>query len=977
MVIFAIAVLSLSLVGCSDEEIELICAVGLSECSDGCADLDRERDNCGVCGHSCGEHEVCNDARCVAFCPEGQILCGDVCVDLETSREHCGSCELQCDSGLVCSAGECAANCGPGLSNCHGECRDLQTDQRNCGDCGEVCDPGEICVQGSCEFSCANGLSECGDTCVDMESDPAHCGSCDQDCDSGEVCSMGKCSPSCGAGLEACDGACVSLEEHPHHCGGCNNSCGAGINAQARCHNEKCSFVCQVGWANCSGDVDDGCDTDLMTSTSDCGGCGNDCTAGKACINGQCEVASPGQVQGLGGDQEALLWWGYSVGATSYSVYRCSSSSFCDHEVATVSELNWLDQTGLANGDTYYYWVSARGPAGESTRVGPVEVAVEQTAAVQDLECRLVGDEVVLHWEVSDDGAAPDAFQVLGSVDEPSLSAPDDKIDVVDSTSLSARYQPGLDGEVYYAVGGLRMAQEHQWEGNLSQTVGCEPAAPTGVQVVPEGANVGVYWMADAWPGVVGDPNYRVHWRVHDDDGPLETTDITCTPGELCYASISGLADDEDYEFWVSAKNDAGTSPQPPDAGFSIVASTAPITGVLDLMFGISGWIGFEPPLTGFGLMEEMYVDSDGSQIMGLRAIGPGSSPVHTYLSRRLPDGSLDETFGDDGYYLSSTSPDLLLERIHKDDQGRFWFVGRSGLDAIAYVLDDHGEPDDSVGNNGLIEESLSSGFDFGRSIAVDSDGALYFAADYSESGDTTVALIKYSATGDQSFLFGDNGIAEYEFVGKRVEIADLKVQDDGKIIVFGHDRSASSPGGEVVLLRFDTHGTLDTDFGDAGIIQEGLTSEKEHAHELVIQDDGKLLIYGYSRDASDDLLRPFAARYDSQGQRDSGFGVDGVITGELLEDADFTPVMHRGVDGHVLFVGGASPPNSFSTAGVVVRYHDDLTIDDNFGNDGRIYLEQSGTSLSFGGVGVQPDGRIIAFGRNTASQLFLLARFK
>jgi hypothetical protein len=50
------------------------------------------------------------------------------------------------------------------------------------------------------------------------------------------------------------------------------------------CADSECGkFKCQASWANCDGDLEDGCETSLLLPTS-CGGCNIVCGPGQSCI---------------------------------------------------------------------------------------------------------------------------------------------------------------------------------------------------------------------------------------------------------------------------------------------------------------------------------------------------------------------------------------------------------------------------------------------------------------------------------------------------------------------------------------------------------------------------------------------------------------------------------------------------------------------------------------------------------------------
>jgi Glycoside hydrolase family 44/Fibronectin type III domain len=75
--------------------------------------------------------------------------------------------------------------------------------------------------------------------------------------------------------------------------------------------------------------------------------------------------AAPGGLTATAGNQQVSLGWTASSGATSYHVKRSNTSGGTYTQVGTSSAASFTD-TGLTNGSTYYYVVSALNGAGES-----------------------------------------------------------------------------------------------------------------------------------------------------------------------------------------------------------------------------------------------------------------------------------------------------------------------------------------------------------------------------------------------------------------------------------------------------------------------------------------------------------------------------------------------------------------------------------------------------------------------------------
>jgi hypothetical protein len=262
---------------------ETCCRVGTTNT---CVDLQTDRNNCGLCGETCGLNETCKAGVCSADvceppCPEGQHCCSDVCVDRQTDPNNCGFCGNTCDEVRSdgCTAGQCscrgALECRTDQECCEGiGCRNINTDPSNCGECGYTCKIGESCMDGAC--SCGGGVacepneSCCSGTCLDTMSDSANCGNCGTICGaSAPDCVSGTCmcgtSPACqwpggpwvlllrcqdaesgdfSAFNKCCDGACMPMSDT--NCGNCGTACEGDTVCTAALVPGQCLFTCET-----------------------------------------------------------------------------------------------------------------------------------------------------------------------------------------------------------------------------------------------------------------------------------------------------------------------------------------------------------------------------------------------------------------------------------------------------------------------------------------------------------------------------------------------------------------------------------------------------------------------------------------------------------------------------------------------------------------------------------------------------------
>jgi hypothetical protein len=255
---------------------------------DGCeTDLTATASDCGGCGRDCPAINGvpgCEDSACTIDCSDGFADCNedasDGCEAPVDDVLHCGGCDVECpeDEGYAayCVDGECGQTlCDDGLGNCNGdpddECEaDLSSDVNNCGRCGGLC-------------SVAHGRPGCD----------AELGCVVDRCDEG----WANCNEDNPDGGYA-DGCEVNTLESADDCGACGNTCTVD-NGSGQCVDGDCAVDdCDDGFGDCDGDYENGCETNIWTDKTSCGGCGvaglvcDDVfpNATGACVDGACEI---------------------------------------------------------------------------------------------------------------------------------------------------------------------------------------------------------------------------------------------------------------------------------------------------------------------------------------------------------------------------------------------------------------------------------------------------------------------------------------------------------------------------------------------------------------------------------------------------------------------------------------------------------------------------------------------------------------
>jgi hypothetical protein len=106
-------------------------------------------------------------------------------------------------------------------------------------------------------------------------------------------CVVGTCKNTASTNLVDCnqdpaDGCEKDLNNDADNCGGCRVVCSPNNIPARQCSAGSCTGMCAPGFADCNNNRQtDGCETSL-TTTQNCGACGNACNPGQLCVNGAC-----------------------------------------------------------------------------------------------------------------------------------------------------------------------------------------------------------------------------------------------------------------------------------------------------------------------------------------------------------------------------------------------------------------------------------------------------------------------------------------------------------------------------------------------------------------------------------------------------------------------------------------------------------------------------------------------------------------
>src|SRR5437763_14108120 len=175
--------------------------------------------------------------------------------------------------------------------------------------------------------------------------------------------------------------------------------------------------------------------------------------------------------------------------------------------------------------------------------------------------------------------------------------------------------------------------------------------------------------------------------------------------------------------------------------------------------------------------------------------------------------------------------------------------------------------------------------------------------------------VTRYNTDGTLDTTFGRGGKVRTDFPGLAAVPSAVVIQADGKIVVAGGAFPLFTFAGNFQVVRYNSNGSLDRSFGNGGIVTTTFP-EGSYAFDVALQPDGKIIAAGtvfvdFNPGEMSDT--DFAlARYNSDGSLDTTFGNGGMVTTDFFgnEDDAFSILIQP--DGKIVAVGSANDPATF-----------------------------------------------------------------
>jgi uncharacterized delta-60 repeat protein len=315
----------------------------------------------------------------------------------------------------------------------------------------------------------------------------------------------------------------------------------------------------------------------------------------------------------------------------------------------------------------------------------------------------------------------------------------------------------------------------------------------------------------------------------------------------------------------------------------SMIAVRMNGNGTLDSGFGTNGVVSVTVPSSDvFG--NDVVIQPNGKIILAGHYLNGLTGFLYFKIVRLNVNGSVDGSF-DTSALLSIenivASPQYPSVELQSD--GKVVITGQGYLPTgsqhfCVMRLNTDGTLDTDFSGDGIQLISLNLAFDWHwpEALAIQPDGRIVVGGYTGYNLNSSMTIMRLFSDGEMDTTFADGGVQQIAPNIATNVLNDVFIQPDGMILGCGY---TTEPSGSYdwIVLRLDADGTPDPTFGTSGIVNTGITGFDDIAKVLAVQDDGKILVGGYSLDNNADRYAAIA-RYES--------GVDVGVTEYNAESA-------------------------------------------------------------------------------------------
>lgn len=310
-------------------------------------------------------------------------------------------------------------------------------------------------------------------------------------------------------------------------------------------------------------------------------------------------------------------------------------------------------------------------------------------------------------------------------------------------------------------------------------------------------------------------------------------------------------------------------------------------------------------------------------------------------------NGNIDNSFGNNGFI----DPDLRIPGWMFRDvfHGFISFTSDNKLLIVtsSFARNEHitnnfigkfhldGTPDTSFGENGYVESLFDNSLNIFEVKKLENDHLIIVGSKHDfVNSQTNLLVIKFNNTGQLDTSFGSNGIIQFPYNDDHMNPIQfiLKLEENNLYVAWNNYESDIQIDGSISKYNLETQ-QIDTEFGNNGIITINFNNDKKDIiHRFQVNQNGELLVV-YDTPSNVNYEGSYLVKYNENQEIDTSFGIQGF---SLVSDDYSVFTKRMFLNENYLFLIG----EFYESKLFIKRFNLDGTNDEHFGIEGMIYRQ-------------------------------------
>ncbi|MEO6334887.1 MAG: hypothetical protein ABIO91_07895, partial [Pyrinomonadaceae bacterium] len=335
---------------------------------------------------------------------------------------------------------------------------------------------------------------------------------------------------------------------------------------------------------------------------------------------------------------------------------------------------------------------------------------------------------------------------------------------------------------------------------------------------------------------------------------------------------------------------------------------------------------------------DSVAIQSDGKIVIAGHNFN--GSNLDFKILRYNANGTLDTSFDGDGAVVTPVGLgyDVAYSIAFQTD-GKILVAGRSDTSdfTTSYAIvryNSNGSLDTTFDTDGIVIPPIP-GNAITDSLSLQSDGKIVVAHNTYNGSAYILAVLRYNTDGTLDSTFDGDGIVTAT-VGTNVEEASLAIQTDGKLVVACSSYTSDALHYDFWVVRFNSNGSPDTTFGTNGktFTPIGAGAAQDKAKSVAIQANGKIVVGGFTLNSSNYNFA--VVRYNRNGSLDSRWGNGGIVINDFGGDAESVNAIAIQTNGRIVAAGASDIESPGVRKFALARYLGDTGENFDFDRDGN-----------------------------------------